>query len=87
MKIEDFARIVKDSVIKQLGSDWQVTVKRTNKNNSVTYTGLKIRKSDSDISPLIYLDNQYKKLSMWKDYGARSCKLCSENCNKRNAAD
>ena len=31
MKIEDFARIVKDSVIKQLGSDWQVTVKRTNK--------------------------------------------------------
>ena len=66
MKIEDFARIVKDSVIKQLGSDWQVTVKRTNKNNSVTYTGLKIRKSDSDISPLIYLDNQYKNYQCGK---------------------
>lgn len=61
MGIDGFAESVKDGVQEQLGDGYQVTVCETDKNNGVVYTGLKVSKEDSDISPLIYLNNHFKE--------------------------
>lgn len=61
MEIESFAELVKDNVKKQLGSGYHVTVCDTDKNNGVVYTGLKVKKDDSDIAPMIYLNDQFKR--------------------------
>lgn len=61
MGIDGFAESVKDGVQEQLGDEYQVTVCETDKNNGVVYTGLNVSKKDSDISPLIYLNNHFKE--------------------------
>ena len=64
MEIESFAEIVKDTVEEQLGKEYQVTIRRVNKNNGVVYTGLNVKKEGINIAPVIYLDNhfdQYKQ--------------------------
>lgn len=61
MEIDSFARIVKDSVKEQLGDDYHVIVCETDKNNGVVYTGLKITKEDFRISPLVYLNDQFRR--------------------------
>lgn len=60
MDIDSFANIVKDNVKEQLGSSYHVTVCETDKNNGVVYTGVRVEKEDSDISPIVYLNNQFK---------------------------
>ena len=44
MEIERFAEIVKDGVIKRLGDGCQITIRKADKNNGVTYTGLNVRR-------------------------------------------
>ena len=44
MKIEDFLEIIKNSIIEKLGNGYQVTVCKSDKNNGVVYTGLRIQK-------------------------------------------
>lgn len=44
MKKEDFMEKVKNSVIENLGKEYQVTICKSDKNNGVVYTGLKIQK-------------------------------------------
>ena len=60
MDIDSFAKIVKDNVKERLGSGYHVTVCKKDKNNGVVYTGIKVEKEDSDISPVIYLNGQFK---------------------------
>lgn len=61
MDINSFAEIVRDKVKEQLGSNYHVTICETDKNNGVVYTGLKVEREDSDVSPLIYLNGQFMK--------------------------
>ena len=61
MEIESFAEIVKDTVEKQLGKEYQVTIRRVNKNNGMIYTGLNVKKEDINIAPIIYLDNHFEQ--------------------------
>ena len=60
MKIEDFAEMVKDGVIKRLGEGAHVSVHRVNKNNGVVYTGLEVHRESLNLSPLVYLDIPYE---------------------------
>lgn len=60
MKIEDFAEMVKDGVIKRLGEGCNVSIRRVRKNNGVVYTGLQFQKGFSYSSPLVYLDILYR---------------------------
>lgn len=60
MKIQDFAEMVKDRVTGQLGDECHVSIHKVDKNNGVTYTGLRIQKEGANLSPVVYLDSQYK---------------------------
>lgn len=61
MKKEDFMEKVKNSVIEKLGKEYQVTVCKSDKNNGVVYTGLRIQKNGFSVAPLIYLDEHFKQ--------------------------
>lgn len=61
MKIEDFMEKVKNSVIEKLGKEYQVTVCKSDKNNGVVCTGLRVQKNDCSVAPLIYLDEHFRQ--------------------------
>lgn len=61
MKIEDFMEKVKNSVIEKLGKEYQVTVCKSDKNNGVVCTGLRVQKNDCYVAPLIYLDEHFRQ--------------------------
>ncbi len=60
MDIDSFVKIVKNNVKERLGNGYHVTVCEKDKNNGVVYTGVKVEKEDSDISSIIYLNDQFK---------------------------
>lgn len=60
MKIEDFAEIIKKRVTERLGDECYVSIHKVDKNNRVTYTGLQVQKEGANLSPIIYLDSQYR---------------------------
>lgn len=60
MQIQNFAEMVKDRVAEQLGDECHVSIHKVNKNNGVTYTGLRIQKEGANLSPIVYLDSQYQ---------------------------
>lgn len=79
MDITSFAEAVRTEIVKKLGTEYQVTVERKNKNNKVIYTGLHISKKGMKAEPLVYLDDyfeQYQKgnitLSETVEYVARA---------------
>lgn len=79
MDITSFAEAVRTETVKKLGTEYQVTVERKNKNNKVIYTGLHISKKGMKAEPLVYLDDyfeQYQKgnmtLSETVEYVARA---------------
>lgn len=57
MDITSFAEAVRTEIVKKLGTEYQVTVERKNKNNKVIYTGLHISKKGMKAEPLVYLDD------------------------------
>lgn len=61
MKIEDFMEKVKNRVIEKLGKEYQVTVCKSDKNNGVVCTGLRVQKNDCSVAPLIYLDEHFRQ--------------------------
>ena len=61
MKIEDFLEIIKNSIIEKLGNGYQVTVCKSDKNNGVVYTGLRIQKNNSPVAPIIYLNEHFRQ--------------------------
>lgn len=60
MKIEDFAEMVKERVTERLEDGCHVSIQKVDKNNGVVYTGLQVQKEGLNLSPIIYLDIQYK---------------------------
>ena len=46
MKIDSFAEIVKEDVKEKLGNGYSVSVRKVDKNNGVTYTGLCVTKDN-----------------------------------------
>lgn len=90
MEIERFAEIVKDGVIKRLGDGCQITIRKADKNNGVTYTGLNVGRDIADISPLIYLDSQFNDFKNGKttipevvDYVVKNGKIKTRQVDMR----
>ena len=61
MEIESFAEIVKEMVQSGLGREYCVSVRRMDKNNGVSYTGLNVKKKDADIGPVFSLDAYFEE--------------------------
>ena len=61
MEIGNFVEMVKTNVEKILGKEYEITVKKSEKNNGVIYTGLSIRKIGLSVAPLIYLNEHFEK--------------------------
>ena len=61
MEIGNFVELVKMNVEKILGKEYEITVKESEKNNGVIYTGLSIRKTGLTVAPLIYLNEHFEK--------------------------
>lgn len=59
MGIERFAENVKECVKERLGEGYSVTVRKVDKNNGVTYTGLCVTKDDASVSPVVYMNGYY----------------------------
>ncbi len=59
MEIESFAENVKECVKERLGEGYSVTVRKVDKNNGVTYTGLCVTKDDASMSPVVYMNGYY----------------------------
>lgn len=59
MEIESFAENVKECVKERLGKGYSVTVRKVDKNNGVTYTGLCVTKDDASMSPVVYMNVYY----------------------------
>ena len=57
MKFEDFVQEVKERTARLCGPEYDVTLSRTLKNNSVKLTGLAILQKGSNITPTIYLED------------------------------
>ena len=82
MDIEKFAEVIKDSVKKRLGKDYQVTICNMNKNNCVAYIGLSVKKNGQSVASVVYLNDyfqQYKSgdatLLQITDYVAGTVKM------------
>ena len=60
MDIEKFAEVIKDSVKKRLGKDYQVTICNMNKNNCVAYIGLSVKKNGQSVAPVVYLNEHFQ---------------------------
>lgn len=59
MGIDSFAENVKENVKEKLGNGWNVTVRKVDKNNGVTYTGLCVTRDGESVSPVVYINNYY----------------------------
>lgn len=60
MEFESFKDVVKKEVENRVGENCTVNVKDTAKNNGVTLSGLTVKSKDSNIAPIIYLDDYYQ---------------------------
>ncbi len=60
MEFESFKDVVKKEVENRVGENCTVNVKDTAKNNGVILSGLTVKSEDSDIAPIIYLDDYYQ---------------------------
>ena len=70
MNFEEFKAWVKENITSK---DWketsQIEISVVKKNNGVSATGLFIRESGQDVSPILYLDDyyiHYQTVSCWK---------------------
>lgn len=60
MTFEEFINAVEKGVSEAMGYRYDVTVKKVQKNNGLTLTGLLIAEKDSKVAPAIYLDSFYE---------------------------
>lgn len=60
MKFESFKDVVKKEVENRVGENCTVNVKDTAKNNGVILSGLTVKSEDSNIAPIIYLNDYYQ---------------------------
>lgn len=56
MSKENLISEIKDAVILSLGSGYEVSIKKTLKNNGLELTGIMIRRKGDMVSPVIYID-------------------------------
>lgn len=59
MGIDSFAENVKENVKEKLGNGWNVAVRKVDKNNGVTYTGLCVTRDGESVSPVVYINDYY----------------------------
>lgn len=72
--MENFAEIVKSIVESYYGDDYSVIVHPVPRNNDLPRTGLVIKHGGTNISPIIYLDEYYKRYAKGESLVA----LCKE---------
>ena len=61
MNFINFATLVKDSIVKQIGDCYTVRLNNVKKNNGIVLTGVTIMQDGSNISPTVYLNNYYEE--------------------------
>ena len=61
MNLECFAEIIKESVSKKLGKDYQTEIHKVTKNNGVTYIGLNLKKKGQSVVPVVYLNEHFQQ--------------------------
>lgn len=59
MDFENFKNSVKREVESRIGADCNVTLNDVTKNNGVKLSGLTVQSKDTNVSPVIYLNNYY----------------------------
>lgn len=60
MTFGEFVNAVEKGVSETMGDGYDVSVKKVQKNNGLTLTGLLIAEKDSKVAPAIYLDSFYE---------------------------
>lgn len=61
MNMGSFAGRVKSRVEEKLGDGCRADVRKVNKNNGIFYTGMQVSEGGINISPIIYIDSQYRE--------------------------
>lgn len=62
MEFYDFNNKIKDMVEECLGDGYEVLLDSVRKNNNICLSGLSIRRHDSNICPIIYLEPFYNEM-------------------------
>ena len=83
MEIDSFAEHVKENVREKLGTGWNVAVQKVDKNNGVTYTGLRVSKDDELVSPVVYINNYYDTYKNGKTTPADAADYVADVCRKK----
>ena len=83
MEIDSFAENVKESVKEKLGKGYNVTVRKVDKNNGVTYTGLCVTKDDASVSPVVYINNHYDTYKKGDTTPAEAADYVADVCRKK----
>ncbi|WP_026652087.1 DUF5688 family protein [Butyrivibrio proteoclasticus] len=60
MEINVFVEAIASELKIRLGEDYEVKIKKIEKNNCVNYHGILIRKEDENVAPTIFLDGFYQ---------------------------
>lgn len=60
MNFATFKNVVKNEIANSLGGGYTVSLRDTVKNNNVVLSGLEVRSSDENVSPMIYLEHYYE---------------------------
>lgn len=88
MGIENFAEDVKENLEKKLGNGYNISVQKVDKNNGVTLTGLCVKQSDTNVSPVIYIDSHYEGYKKGNTTPAGTADYVAYTCRKkRHVAD
>lgn len=88
MGIESFAEDVKENVERKIGKGYDVSVRKVDKNNGVTLTGLCVKQDGTNISPVIYMDSHYEGYKKGSTTPADTADYVAYICRKkRHAAD
>ncbi len=83
MKIDSFAEIVKEDVKEKLGNGYSVSVRKVDKNNGVTYTGLCVTKDNELVSPIVYINNHYDTYKKGNATPADAADYVADACRKK----
>jgi len=82
MEIESFAENVKENVQERLGKGYNITVRKVDRNNGVTYTGLCVTRDNESVSPIVYINNYYDTYKNGNATPADAADYVADVCRK-----
>jgi hypothetical protein len=69
MTFNEFADEIRNAVQETLGDDFDVKIMETEKNNGIKLTGVQIKSEDTNVAPVIYLEEFYQEFCEGKPTG------------------